>query len=50
VIEAMSHDKKAVDGKFTFVLIPRLGETVIVQDVHTAAVHSAILRQAGIYK
>ncbi len=48
MIEAMSRDKKAVDGQFTFILTPRLGDTTIVRDVAPAVVRAAISRQSDV--
>jgi 3-dehydroquinate synthase len=42
VLTAMTHDKKARDGRVPFVLAPRLGEFRVVYDVPPAEIRSAL--------
>jgi 3-dehydroquinate synthetase len=42
VLDAMTHDKKARDGRVPFVLSPRLGEFRVVRDVPPGDVRAVI--------
>jgi 3-dehydroquinate synthetase len=42
VLNAITHDKKARDGRVPFVLAPRLGHFRVVYDVAPAEVRAAI--------
>jgi 3-dehydroquinate synthase len=46
LMEHMAHDKKAEDGKLTFILVRRLGEAFVAKDVPAEAV-TAFLRREG---
>jgi 3-dehydroquinate synthase len=46
VLGAMTHDKKARDGRVPFVLSPRLGEFRVVRDVHPGDIR-AVLHELG---
>jgi 3-dehydroquinate synthase len=48
VVGAMSRDKKAVAGRLTFVLAPRIGETIVNRDVPSSVVRAVISRQSGV--
>ncbi len=47
VLSAITHDKKARDGRVPFVLAPRLGEFRVVYDVPPAEVRAAVVELAG---
>jgi 3-dehydroquinate synthase len=47
ILEAMGRDKKTMAGRTHFVLVPRIGETIISADVPPSAVRAALERQRG---
>jgi len=47
VLTAITHDKKARDGRVPFVLAPRLGEFRVVYDVPPAEIRAAVHELAG---
>jgi 3-dehydroquinate synthase len=46
-LTAMTHDKKARDGRVPFVLAPRLGDFRVVYDVPTAEIRAALRELTG---
>jgi 3-dehydroquinate synthase len=47
VLTAITHDKKARDGRVPFVLAPRLGEFRVVYDIPPAEIRAAVHELAG---